>query len=42
MLDQRRRQWASIEPALGQRLVFDGLVLISHIVFRTSRGSKTE
>ena len=25
MLDQRRRRWASIEPALGQRLVFAGI-----------------
>ena len=25
MLAQRRRRWASIEPALGERLVFAGL-----------------
>ena len=24
MLDQRRRRWANIKPALGQCLVFDG------------------
>ena len=26
MLDQRRRRWASIEPMLGERLVFAGMV----------------
>ena len=25
MLGQRRRRWASIEPSLSQRLVFDGI-----------------
>ena len=35
MLDQRRKRWASIEPALGQRLVFADSVdkpqYVSHI-----------
>ena len=26
MLAQRRRRWANISPALGQRVVFDGII----------------
>ena len=30
MLDQRRRRWASIKPALGERLVFDEVNFRGH------------
>ena len=33
MLGQRRRRWARIEPALGQRLVFAGSVDRPHLCF---------
>ena len=29
MLDQRRRRWANINPALGQRPVFAGILLLT-------------
>ena len=28
MLGRRRRRWANIEPAVGQRLVFTGIEVI--------------
>ena len=40
MLGQRRRRWAGIVPALGQNLLFAG-VLTGHIVFRTCEDIKT-
>ena len=44
MLGQRRRRWASIPPALGQRLVFAGNVkkphCISHIAVVPKRDNK--
>ena len=33
MLGQRRRQWTNIEPALGQRLVFAGLMVQSSVLW---------
>ena len=31
MLDQRRRRWSNIKPALGQRLVFVGVFPTCHL-----------
>ena len=43
-MGQRRRRWASIEPALGQRLVFPGSVdkphYVSHIGVVLERNNK--
>ena len=40
MLGQHRRRWAGIVPALGQNLLFAG-VLTGHIAFRTCEDIKT-
>ena len=37
MLGQRRRRWATIGPALGQRLVFAGSVDSPHLYFAHHR-----
>ena len=31
MLDQRRRRWASIDPTLGERLVFAGMLVATDL-----------
>ena len=44
MLDQRRRRWASIDPTLGECIVFAGLLiiyppppLVPHLIFFTAQ-----
>ena len=32
LLAQRRRRWANIKPALGQRLVFAGIMVDRHLM----------